>query len=53
MNRVNSITAILDTFQEFSFILFIYGANLWVVYFEDSIQDMILNSLAMEFNDVG
>ena len=49
MNRVNSITAILDTFQEFSFILFIYGANLWVVYFEDSIQDMILNSLAMEF----
>ena len=49
MNRVNSYTSVLDTFQEFSFILLIYGANIWVVYYEDSIQDMILNSLAMEF----
>ena len=49
MNRVNSITSILDTFQEFSFSLFVYGANMWVVFVEDDIQNMILNSLAMEF----
>ena len=49
MNKVNSITAILDTFQEFSFSLLVYGANIWVVFAENDIQDMILNSLAMEF----
>ncbi len=49
MNRVNSYTSILDTFQEFSFILFIYGANIWVVFIDTDIQNMILNSLAMEF----
>ena len=49
MNRVDNITAILDTFQEFSFTLFIYGANIWVVFVEQDIQNMILNSLAMEF----
>jgi len=49
MNRVNSITSIIDTFQEFSFSLFVYGANMWVVFVENDIQNMILNSLAMEF----
>uniref|UniRef100_A0A6C0JC60 Uncharacterized protein n=1 Tax=viral metagenome TaxID=1070528 RepID=A0A6C0JC60_9ZZZZ len=49
MNRVNSITAIMDTFQEFSFSLFVYGANMWIVFIEQDIQNMILNSLAMEF----
>ena len=49
MNKVDSYTAILDTFQEFSFSLIVYGANLWIVFFEYDIQNMILNSLAMEF----
>ena len=49
MNRVDNITAILDTFQEFSFTLLVYGANIWVVFVEQDLQNMILNSLAMEF----
>lgn len=49
MNKVNSFTSILDTFQEFSFTMFVYGANIWVVFVDSDIQDMILNSLAMEF----
>ena len=49
MNRVSSISAILDTFQEFSFSLLVYSANIWVVFVEKDIKDMILNSLAMEF----
>lgn len=49
MNRVNSICAILDTFQEFFFTIIVFCANLWVVFVEKDIQNMILNSLAMEF----
>ena len=49
MNKIDSITAILDTFQEFSFTLIVYGANIWVVFIEKDLQNMILNSLAMEF----
>ena len=49
MNRVNSVSSILDTFQEFSFSLLVYSANIWVVFVEKDIQNMILNSLAMEF----
>ena len=49
MNRVDSLCAILDTFQEFLFSLIVYGANLWIVFVENDIQNMILNSLAMEF----
>jgi len=49
MNKVNSVTSILDTFQEFSFTLVVYFANIWVVFVEEDIQNMILNSLAMEF----
>ena len=39
----------MDTFQEFIFNLFIYGANIWIVFVDDDIQNMILNSMAMEF----
>ena len=49
MNRVDNIAAILDTFQEFMFVLMVYAANLWIVFVEDEMRDMILNSLAMEF----
>ena len=49
MNKVDSFTSILDTFQEFAFTLVVYGANIWVVFVEEDIQNMILNSLAMEF----
>ena len=49
MNKVSSFTSIIDTFQEFSFTLVVYGANIWVVFVENDIQNMILNSLAMEF----
>ena len=49
MNRVSSIASILDTFQEFSFSLLVYGANIWIVFGERDIQNMIMNSLAMEF----
>ena len=49
MNKVNSFTAIIDTFQEFFFTLVVYVANIWVVFLESDIQNMILNSLAMEF----
>ena len=49
MNSVDNIPAIIDTFQEFLFSLIVYGANLWIVFVENDIQNMILNSLAMEF----
>lgn len=49
MNRVSSMCSVLDTFQEFSFTLFVYCANIWVVFIDTDIQNMILNSLAMEF----
>ena len=49
MNRLDTITAILDTFQEFLFNIIVYAANLWIIFVESDIQNMILNSLAMEF----
>jgi hypothetical protein len=49
MSRADSITALLDTFQEFMFTLMVYGANLWIIFAEDNLLDMILNSVAMEF----
>jgi hypothetical protein len=49
MNRVDNVCAILDTFQEFLFNIIVYGANLWIIFAEDDLQNMILNSLAMEF----
>lgn len=48
-NRADHITAILDTFQEYLFNLIVYGANLWIIFVEQDLQNMILNSLAMEF----
>ena len=44
-----SLLVMLDTFQEFGFNLFVYMANLWIVFVEDDLLDMILNCLAMEF----
>jgi hypothetical protein len=49
MNRVDNIPAIIDSIQEFLFSLMVYGANLWIIFVEDDMQNMILNSLAMEF----
>jgi hypothetical protein len=49
MNRMDNLTAIMDTFQEFLFNLLVYAANLWLIFAEDDIQNMIMNSLAMEF----
>jgi hypothetical protein len=39
----------IDTFQEFIFNLFVYGANIWIIFVDGDIQNMILNSMAMEF----
>ena len=44
-----NILVMLDTFQEFGFNLFVYIANLWIIFVDDNVQDMILNCLAMEF----
>jgi hypothetical protein len=49
MNRMDNISAIMDTFQEFLFNILVYTANLWLIFGEDDIQNMIMNSLAMEF----
>lgn len=48
-NRVDSVVVILDTFQEFLFTIIVYGANIWIIFVEQDILNMILNSLAMEF----
>tara|TARA_B100001093_G_scaffold267666_1_gene256008 strand:+ start:3834 stop:4979 length:1146 start_codon:yes stop_codon:yes gene_type:complete len=39
----------LDTFQEFGFNLFVYGANIWIVFVGDSVDSMVVDCLAMEF----
>ena len=39
----------MDTFQEFIFNIFIYSANIYIVFVDGDIQNMILNSMAMEF----
>ena len=49
MHRIDSISVILDSFQEFLFNILVFGANLWIIFIEKDIQNMILNSLAMEF----
>ena len=48
-NRVDNLPAILDTIQEFLFNLIVYGANIWIIFSETDIQNMILNSLALEW----
>jgi hypothetical protein len=53
--RLNRMTpsidfwVMLDTFQEYGFNLFVYLANLWIIFSTDEVIEMILNSLAMEF----
>lgn len=49
MLPVLDIWVMLDTFQEFGFNLLVYAANLWIIFVEDDLQNMMLNSLAMEF----
>tara|TARA_B100000519_G_scaffold158916_1_gene140602 strand:+ start:3248 stop:4177 length:930 start_codon:yes stop_codon:yes gene_type:complete len=49
MQPAIDIWVMLDTFQEFGFGLLVYGANLWVIFVENDIKDMVLNSLAFEF----
>ncbi len=39
----------LDTFQEFGFNLFVYGANIWIIFVGQGVDDMVLDCLAMEF----
>ena len=39
------IWVMMDTFQEFIFNLFVYGANMWIVFVDDDIQNMILNNI--------
>jgi len=43
------VWVMIDTFQEFVFNIMVYGANLWIIFVEVDIQNMILNSIAMEF----
>lgn len=43
------IWVMIDTFQEFGFNLFVYVANLWIIFKEDNLYDMVLNCVAMEF----
>jgi hypothetical protein len=47
--KMNSISAIIDKFHELFFSLIVYLANIWISYIEDDINNIILNSLAMEF----
>ena len=49
MNRADNVCAILDTFHEFSLNILVYSANIWIVFVDGDVQNMILNSLAMEF----
>ena len=49
MNPGGSISVIFDTFQEFGFNLIVYCANLWIVFVDPDLLNMVMNSLAMEF----
>ena len=49
MNPGGSISVIFDTYQEFGFNLIVYLANLWIVFVDPDLLNMIMNSLAMEF----
>lgn len=39
----------IDTFQEFGFNLFVYAANIWIIYNGDSVAEMVMDCVAMEF----
>lgn len=52
LNRMlpsTDIWVMFDTFQEYGFNFMVYLANLWIVFHNESVQEMILNCLAMEF----
>ena len=40
----------LDTFQEYGFNLFVYLANLWIIFSTEEVIEMILNSCYGVFN---
>lgn len=46
---VKDLWVILDTLQEFGFALATYIVNLWVIFMEKDIQNMLMNCLAIEF----
>ena len=48
-HKMNSICSIIDTYHELLFTILIYLLNIIIIYNEDSITDLILNCLAMEF----
>ena len=39
----------IDTFQEFGFNLFVYAANIWIIYNGHSVAEMVMDCVAMEF----
>lgn len=43
------ICCIIDTFQEFFFMVSIFILNLWIIFRENDLQNMIFNSIAMDF----
>jgi len=45
----DNVLVLMDAFQEFSFNLSVYVANLFIIYTTDDVVDMLFNSLAMEF----
>jgi len=52
LNRMlpsTDVWVMFDTFQEYGFNFIVYLANLWIVFHNDSVQEMIMNCLAMEF----
>ena len=49
MVPVIDVWVILDTFMEFAFAIAVTVANMWLVFIEDDVTDMLLNSMAMEF----
>ena len=45
----SSVITILDTFQEHVFTLFVYVANLYIVFVTEDLLDALFNSLALDF----
>jgi hypothetical protein len=45
----SSVVTILDTFQEHVFTLFVYIANLYIVFVSENLLDALFNSLALDF----
>ena len=45
----STAVAMLDSFQEFSFSLFVYVSNLLIILVTDDVPDMLFNCLALDF----